>query len=232
MISRLKIPFKNAFILISDSGDWYAYINYYSSKAAEKALKTFGTNNLVINGQSCRLVRKNRDLTSNGRPLSLHQCEKLANFYLGFNGWTSQILYHQLEAEEKTQGQQGQGGGNKTYATAIKLKFPNFNLNVEGVGIAEAEFLNLTEKLHQIAMAQKFSRSAAMVNAFSKVILVLVHNSYKNDGGLHFVTEPGPKLTVRINTTKNDPFHYNPLWDDKPMIDQVNQLSASPDFED
>ena len=140
----------------------------------------------------------------------LNQCEELSNHYLGFNGWTSQTLYHQKEAESD---------GKITYATAIKLAFQN-EQNVEGVGIGQAEYSNLQEKVQKFGSCQKSSRTAAFINAFSKVILVVLHLS---DGG--------SKVTVRIDQSRKDPFYYNSIWD-KPAIETVNDLDEEPELED
>ena len=59
-----------------------------------------------------------------------------------------------------------------------------------------------------------------MINAFSKVILVLL---YSEDGSM--------KVTVRIDQSRKDPFYYNSIWD-KPAIESVNELDEEPEFED
>ena len=59
-----------------------------------------------------------------------------------------------------------------------------------------------------------------MINAFSKVILVLL---YSADGNL--------KVSVRIDQSRKDPFYYNSIWD-KPAIESVNELDEEPEFED
>ena len=51
-------------------------------------------------------------MARNGQPLYLNQCIDLINFYLGFNAWSSQIVYHQKEEEKDDQ---------VTYTTAVKL---------------------------------------------------------------------------------------------------------------
>ena len=56
-------------------------------------------------GKSCKL------------PLSRSKCEELANYYLGFNGWSSSVLYHKNEDI---------GDPNMiTFVTVVKLEFPS-----------------------------------------------------------------------------------------------------------
>ena len=93
--------------------------------SAQKALQSY-SNNLVINGSQCKLALKKREMVKKGRMLYLNQCEELANFYLSFNGWSSQILYHQMEEDN---------GSNLTFATAIKLSFGTKKQSVEGIHI-------------------------------------------------------------------------------------------------
>lgn len=91
----------------------------------------------------------------------------------------------------------------------------------EGVGLGEADILSSSEKAAKLAMARKMSRNAAMLNGFSKLILVLVHRP--NDKS---------QVAVRIDTNQKDPFYYHSIWDEKPVIEKVHELEEEPDFED
>ena len=185
-------------------------MNFYSPRAADKVVTAYKYSPLIIEGHASLMIRKARNLVKKGRNLMLFQCEELANYYLGFNGWTSEILYHQLECIKSTE---------QTFATAVELSFlKDFEgFKAEGVGLSVAKFKNMTEKTSQIAIAQKTSKSAAILNAFSKVILVLVHAEEKKT-----------KVTLRIDSSKRDPFYYNSLWDNKPVA-EVQQLEHEPE---
>ena len=106
-----------------------------------------------------------------------------------------------------------------TYGTAVKLTFKD-ERSVEGVGIGTVEYSNLQEKVQKCGSGQKASRTAAMINAFSKVILVFVHS-----------TDGSSKITVRIDQSRKDPFYYNSIWD-TPTIENVNELDEEPQLED
>ena len=144
----------------------------------------------------------------------LNQCEELTNHYLGFNGWKSEILYHQKETETDSK---------ITFGTAVRLTFQEGDQiqNVEGVGIGLIEYSNLQEKLQKSGNGQKAARTAAMINAFEKVILVVLHTS-----------EGRSKITVRIDKSRKDPFYYNSIWDKPVTIENVNDLDEEPPFED
>ena len=53
-------------------------------------------------------------------PLSRSKCEELANYYLGFNGWSSSVLYHKSEDI---------GDPDMiTFVTVVRLEFPSVSL--------------------------------------------------------------------------------------------------------
>ena len=89
----------------------------------------------------------------------------------------------------------------------MKLTFDNDDQNVEGVGLAQATWSSNEEKLANVSKAQKSSKTAAMLNAFSKIILVLV----KSENSL--------KVTVRIDAGQVEPFHYKSLWDHDALLE-------------
>lgn len=186
-------------------------MNFYSALAAQSALKVFGQNLIHIQGKACKIVHKKRDLVKKGRLLYINQCEDLVNHYIGFNCWKSQILYHQKEGETDK---------GVTYATAVRLVFGD--VSVEGVGLCQAEYSGIEEKLHKIPVAQKSSKNSAMVNAFAKLLLVLVFDD----------SNQTVKATMRIDHQVKDPFYYNATWDNKPVIEHVNELLDEPELED
>ena len=73
----------------------------------------------ILDGKIRFKVGKVRGTTSgnnvNKLPLARSKCEELANYYLGFNGWSSQVLYHRKEETDP---------GELCYVTVIKLLFP------------------------------------------------------------------------------------------------------------
>ena len=105
------------------------------------------------------------------------------------------------------------------YCTAVKVTFKSSNYHVaEGAGIATIDydpkvwnsFLAFPaanwpffsqvqgDKGRSIGIVHKQSRSTALQNALAKVILIVVG---------------GKKVTVEIDSTKLDPFYYDPIWE-------------------
>ena len=121
-----------------EDGYWYAYIDMYSENAVEKACNEL-KNNFLINSKVCK-IRKVKGRHTDF-PLAKDKCETLANFYLGFNGWTSQLLYHRHESTEVSRLQNNVSKSDirtEKYASAVRLHLPyvqNGNITVEGVGI-------------------------------------------------------------------------------------------------
>ena len=100
------------------------------------------------------------------------------------------------------------------YASAIRICLPrikNGELSVEGVGIGTSDWnLKFKEgKGKALAFASKQSRTSAVQDAFSKLLVVVLND--------------GEKVTAEVNLQKVDPFAYNPMWD-VPNI-TVNEVS-------
>ena len=216
---------------------WYAYVDMYSEKAIQKAYLHLKTN-LIINSRPCKIRKVPSRKTS--YPLAKDKCEALANYYLGFNGWTTELLYHNHESSSGMtfQPENISSYGNRSsskvnigdrvtiaqqpntdiqtekYASAIRICLPRTKsgeLSVEGVGIGtsdwNAKFKDAKEKA--LAFASKQSRTSALQDAFSKLLLVVLNE--------------GEKVTAEVNLQKVDPFAYNPVWD-VPNI-TVNEVS-------
>ena len=221
----------------SSNSIWYAYVDMYSEKAMHKAYLHL-KDNLIVNSEPCK-IKKVKGRRTN-YPLAKDKCETLANYYLGFNGWTTEILYHKHESSSEQSIQDDINPSSniinkqrlttscppedvltEKFASAIRLSFPhtkNGSLHVEGVGIGTSEWNRkfIEGKGKALAFASKQSRTAALLDAFSKLLLVIIND--------------GEKVTVEVNFEKTDPFAYNPVWD-VPVI-KVNEVSYDDGNED
>ena len=57
-------------------------------------------NNLVISGKAVKVRKSESNLKNHPlleQPLSRDKCHDLANFYLGFNGWSTEVVYSRVE---------------------------------------------------------------------------------------------------------------------------------------
>ena len=134
-----------------------------SPRSANRA-RVFLHDNLVVGGKACKVRRSTRTKAATEAPLPVSKCEELANHFLGFNGWSSELIYHRLEEVSPD--------GEWTYCCAVRISFRCVpGLSIEGVGMAAASVdeTKPEKKAPSIAIARKQSKTAAKLNAFSKV---------------------------------------------------------------
>ena len=171
----------------------YCYLRYYSSRAASIARRD-NRGHMVV-GEEEKVMFKLASHVTGGAavqlPLAKYKCEELANYYLGFNGWSSCVLYHKREEV---------GEKMIRVVSIVKLNFVKVGLSCEGAGKFELDVDgDELEALRIVGEVGKRARGEAMQAAWSKVVLIVVG---------------GKKVCVEINTTKSDAFLYDPLWDD------------------
>jgi len=174
-------------------GDWYCYLRYYASRAASMARRDNRGKVVLMEGK-LELKLSNHAKCSGAMqlPLAKHKCEELANYYLGFNGWSSSILYHRREES---------GKGKVRVVSVVRLDLVKVGLSCEGAGKHEAEVEgdDKMEEVRMVAEVGKRAKGEALQAAWSKVVLIVVG---------------GKRVGVEINTIKSDSFFYDPLWED------------------
>ncbi|KAG9343826.1 hypothetical protein JZ751_013207 [Albula glossodonta] len=148
---------------------FYAIVKFYSSAQASRAQRAT---------QGKGLFQK-----SPLKGLSNYKCQELANYYLGFNGWSSQVVT--LQDISSTDGAADAGAGQDSqalrfkYGCIIELSFPNHNASCRGVGVAEQSYQNFPGHMEVCLMRgklQKCAKNNALSDAFRKVLLVLLSN--------------------------------------------------------
>ena len=174
---------------------YYAFANFYSADAARRAKLQTHLNSL-IEGKAIS-VAFGKGFTKRDRLLMLSKCEDLANHYLGINGWSTENIYHRLEGINHT----SEFLTVVKWVSAVRVRFASSNEFVEGVGIGQGEFdPDIPEsKGRAFALAQKTSRNAALLNAFSKILMIVLLKS--------------KKVKVEINYSVVEPFYYDPIWE-------------------
>ncbi|ELT92150.1 hypothetical protein CAPTEDRAFT_215010 [Capitella teleta] len=139
---------------------------------------------------------------------------ELANYYLGFNGWT---LQH-VKSECKDLSDFSSNQGRRIFKTVVKLTLPTFRLHSFGSGVSEAKFNTKddSEKCNCFWKNRKLSYQLAVQNAFSKLVLVLLNNG---------------KVFPEINTTVEENLKDEPFLDMDNLL-QVNNLDSDPEEEE
>ncbi|XP_069572363.1 RAD52 motif-containing protein 1 isoform X2 [Brachyistius frenatus] len=149
-------------------------------------------------------------LYGSSRPLSHACCLELANHCLGFNGWTSDIItLKELTNEEGEEG--GVRRRRLKFGCLLQLSFPQHRRMTRGGAVLEDSFTwtgpdVLLQKRRRL---QKSVREAALVEAFSSVLLVLLGEG---------------KVMVELKQTSDQ---FGP--DQTEGVIQVNELPADKD---
>ncbi|XP_026576289.1 RAD52 motif-containing protein 1 isoform X2 [Pseudonaja textilis] len=121
---------------------YHAFVKFYSARDASKAQQACNGRSLFQKTavKVCICTRQ-RALAKQTLPLNSYKCQELANYYLGFNGWSSRIVTMQnisgFEDDEK------EGGGtlprqhNSKYLCVQELSIPRYGIYTRGIGVVE-----------------------------------------------------------------------------------------------
>ncbi|KAI1884139.1 hypothetical protein AGOR_G00223370 [Albula goreensis] len=164
---------------------FYAIVKFYSSAQASRAQRaTQGKGLFQKSPLKVRLcTRQSHGFSYNVKGLSNYKCQELANHYLGFNGWSSQVVT--VQDISSTDGAADAGAGQDSqalrlkYGCIIELSFPDHNASCRGMGVAEQSYQNFPGHMEVCLMRgklQKYAKNNALADAFRKVLLVLLSN--------------------------------------------------------
>ncbi|XP_056257760.1 RAD52 motif-containing protein 1 isoform X1 [Seriola aureovittata] len=166
-----------------------ALVKFYSAAQASKAQRhTDGCSLFQSAPLKVRLSTKQTPhfLCDSRRPLSHARCLELANYCLGFNGWTSDIItLKELTNEEEEDGGEGEEGGLRRrlrFGCLLQLSFPRHRQTTRGAAVVEDTFTCTGEDgttgpdvlLQKRCFLQKRVREKALVQAFTTVLLILL----------------------------------------------------------
>ncbi|XP_041361340.1 RAD52 motif-containing protein 1-like [Gigantopelta aegis] len=197
------------------SNAMYAFVKFYSSMAARKAKEQLN-DQLTIAGNLCKIAfAKRRNLQTLSRPLHLSKCVELANFYLGFNGWSSKVT----KLEEDKDVLPVDGVSKVRYFCVVSLCVAHHNLSCDGLGAWE-ETYNKADPMSRVgvtAKSKKLSQQRALENAFSKLLIIVLGNG---------------KVSVEVNTTLTEQILRTNHVDDSELL-KVNEVDhkLAPDSE-
>ncbi|CAL1538724.1 unnamed protein product [Lymnaea stagnalis] len=154
----------------------YAFVKFYSKMSAQQAKSSLHLTS-IVGTDACKVdYAKRKKISENDKQvLYITQCYDLANFYLGFNGWSSAIKQLTVDTAETDSS----ANEETCRATCIvDLHIHKSGLKVTGLGISETSFScrDLTSKIQAFAVGKKRSHQNAIQNAFSKVILIVLSN--------------------------------------------------------
>ncbi|XP_046374632.2 RAD52 motif-containing protein 1-like [Haliotis rufescens] len=201
----------NAGRQVNESPGYYAFVKFYSYRSALRA-KEEQNNRLSIGSSTCKVAfAKRRKGDNQVTTLFLAKCQELASYYLGFNGWSSNI---QILEEDKECVQPGGDLKKIKYFCSVRLDLTNQNLSCDGVGAWE-ETCSKTDVASQggvLAKVQKTAHRRAMEHAFSKLVIISLSNG---------------KVSVEVNTTRTDQILRDNMVDEAQLL-KVNELEEAP----
>uniref|UniRef100_UPI00398EEFA5 RAD52 motif-containing protein 1 isoform X1 n=1 Tax=Pristiophorus japonicus TaxID=55135 RepID=UPI00398EEFA5 len=167
---------------------YYAVVKFYSAVDASSALN--GTNKqclfqeVPLKVQMCTKQRSMKVFHEHQLSLSSIKCQELANYYLGFSGWSSRIIalqniFDSDGCEENPREMIQPEKKNIKYLCIMEVKFINCGMCSRGIGVSEEFDQDATDPLNfvlKLRRAQKAATQNALSDAFQKILLVVLGN--------------------------------------------------------
>ncbi|XP_043818740.1 RAD52 motif-containing protein 1 [Dromiciops gliroides] len=163
---------------------FYAIIKFYSARDACRAQKACDQKHLFQKSPvKVRLCTRRKMHQHPIYPLSSFRCQELANYYLGFNGWSKRIIMLQklpdFIVKENTSPDKSSARQSLKYFCALEVVLPVYECRSRGVGIAE-EYLEQQEGPLEFLMkkkkTQKLAIQKALSDAFQKLLMVVLES--------------------------------------------------------
>ncbi|XP_007905545.1 RAD52 motif-containing protein 1 isoform X1 [Callorhinchus milii] len=167
---------------------FYAVVKFYSGSDATRARDaTHGRclfQEVPLKVRIC--TKQHRGPSFQGQKLTLNssKCQEVANYYLGFNGWSSHIITLQNISDMEDfddDAQQMTTAQTKCikYLCVMEIQFTKHMMCCRGVGLSEELVQDGTDPLNyvlKVGRAQKSATQKAMSDAFQKILLVVLGN--------------------------------------------------------
>ncbi|XP_022800798.1 RAD52 motif-containing protein 1-like isoform X2 [Stylophora pistillata] len=117
----------------SNCGSSYAFVKFYSARAARRAKENIH-GKWILGGLFLKVrFAQRKKFTEVRRPLYMAKCTVLANYYLGFNGWSTRIT--QLDRlENRSEAGDSQERTNAVYRCVVRLEIKDCEFFCEGTG--------------------------------------------------------------------------------------------------
>ncbi|XP_045345004.1 RAD52 motif-containing protein 1-like isoform X18 [Leopardus geoffroyi] len=136
---------------------FYAIIKFYSARDAHRAQKACDQKQLFQNSPvKVRLGTKHKAVQHQALALNSSQCQELANYYFGFNGWSKRIIKLQdlsdLEERANEDTVPPLQKQSLKFFCALEVVLPSYECQSPGAGMAEEPLDNLEEESGKIAV--------------------------------------------------------------------------------
>ncbi|KAL2764854.1 RAD52 motif-containing protein 1 isoform 5, partial [Daubentonia madagascariensis] len=136
---------------------FYAIIKFYSARDAHRAQEACDRKQLFQKSPvKVRLGTRHRAVQHQALALNSFQCQELANYYFGFNGWSKRIIKLQelsdLEERENEDIVAPYQKQSLKFFCALEVLLPSYECRSTGVGMAEEPVYKLEEESGKIAV--------------------------------------------------------------------------------
>nr|XP_012300850.1 RAD52 motif-containing protein 1 isoform X2 [Aotus nancymaae] len=136
---------------------FYAVIKFYSARAAHRAQKACDRKQLFQTSPvKVHLGTRHKAVQYQALPLNSSQCQELANYYFGFNGWSKRIIKLQelSDLEEKENGDTMVPLPKQSlkFFCALEVVLPSYDCRSPGIGLVEEPVNKMEEESGKIAV--------------------------------------------------------------------------------
>ncbi|XP_042700773.2 RAD52 motif-containing protein 1 isoform X5 [Chrysemys picta bellii] len=195
---------------------YYALVKFYSARDASRAQRACNRQRLFQKSplKVCICTRQ-KAFQQQVLALRSYKCKELANYYLGFNGWSNRIITLQNISGFDLENEELGGLPERQclkYLCVVEVTLPHHGICTRGLGIAETYVENGRDPLEFVLKTgnvQKLAVEKALSGAFQKILLIVLENG---------------KVAVEYNSAEEEPI--DSLTDEELRgLIQVNDLS-------
>ncbi|XP_032624250.1 RAD52 motif-containing protein 1 isoform X1 [Chelonoidis abingdonii] len=195
---------------------FYALVKFYSARDASRAQRACNRQRLFQKSplKVCICTRQ-KAFQQQVLALRSYKCKELANYYLGFNGWSNRIITLQNISGFDLENEELGGLPERQclkYLCVVEVTLPHHGICTRGLGIAEAYVENGRDPLEFVMKTgnvQKLAAEKALSGAFQKILLIVLENG---------------KVAVEYNSAQEEPIDSLADEELRGLI-QVNDLS-------
>uniref|UniRef100_A0A8C0H5G7 RAD52 motif-containing protein 1 n=1 Tax=Chelonoidis abingdonii TaxID=106734 RepID=A0A8C0H5G7_CHEAB len=164
---------------------FYALVKFYSARDASRAQRACNRQRLFQKSplKVCICTRQ-KAFQQQVLALRSYKCKELANYYLGFNGWSNRIITLQNISGFDLENEELGGLPERQclkYLCVVEVTLPHHGICTRGLGIAEAYVENGRDPLEFVMKTgnvQKLAAEKALSGAFQKILLIVLGKAF------------------------------------------------------